>query len=110
MAKITAPNKSYTGVSASVAFCNGKGETTDKHLIKWFKDHGYEVIEDIAEKGKQVPPPDDDKLEGDSSKELKDMTVEELTAYAKEKGIDIGKSTSREGILKKIQDAESIKG
>ncbi|MDF2881582.1 MAG: hypothetical protein K0R54_2139 [Clostridiaceae bacterium] len=39
-------------------------------------------------------------------KQLKDMTVEELIAYATEKEIDIGKSTSQDGILKKIQDAE----
>jgi hypothetical protein len=108
MAKIIAPNNQYTGVSASVSFVKGEGTTTDNHLIKWFKDHGYEVIEDVEEKGKQDPPPDDDKLEGDGPKELTDMTVEELTAYANEKGIDIGNSTSVKGILKKIQDAEVI--
>lgn len=41
-------------------------------------------------------------------KQLKDMTIEELIAYAAEKEIDIGKSTSQDGILKKIQDAEKI--
>lgn len=41
-------------------------------------------------------------------KQLKEMTVEELIAYASEKGIDIGKSTSQDGIIKKIQDAEKI--
>ena len=34
--KIYSPNKEYTGVSASVPFCNGMGETEDPHLIKWF--------------------------------------------------------------------------
>jgi len=33
------------------------------------------------------------------------MTIEELIAYAAEKGIDIGQSTSQSGILKKIKDA-----
>ncbi len=108
MAKIIAPNKSYTGVSASVAFANGKGETDDKHLIKWFEDHGYEVIKDAAEEGLKVPPPDNNKSESDGPKELTDMTVEELTAYAKEKAIDIGNSTSQKGILKKIQEAENV--
>ena len=37
--------KDYTGISASVPFCNGVGETEDPHLIEWFKDHGYEVEE-----------------------------------------------------------------
>lgn len=41
--KIYSPNKEYTGVSASVSFCNGKGETDDPRLIQWFKDHGYDV-------------------------------------------------------------------
>ena len=44
--KIYSPNKEYTGVSASVQFCNGMGETEDPHLIKWFKDHGYKVDEE----------------------------------------------------------------
>ena len=43
--KIKSPNKDYTGVSASVPFCNGVGETEDPYLIQWFKDHGYKVEE-----------------------------------------------------------------
>jgi hypothetical protein len=43
MAKIYAPNKQYTGVSASVPFVNGVGETADPHLIDWFRTHGYTV-------------------------------------------------------------------
>jgi hypothetical protein len=39
-------------------------------------------------------------------KQLKDMTLEELIGYAEEKEIDIGRCTSQDGILKKIQDAE----
>lgn len=49
MAIIKAPNKGYTGVSASVAFCNGEGRTDNKNLIQWFKDHGYTVIEETPE-------------------------------------------------------------
>lgn len=41
--KIFSPVKTYTGMSASVPFCNGIGETDKPHLIKWFKEHGYEV-------------------------------------------------------------------
>ena len=36
MAKIYAPNKEYTGMSASVSFCNGVGETDTPHIIEWF--------------------------------------------------------------------------
>ncbi|MBP3037980.1 hypothetical protein J9303_00465 [Bacillaceae bacterium Marseille-Q3522] len=46
MAKILAPNKQYSGVSASVKFEKGAGETNDKALIEWFKAHGYEVEEE----------------------------------------------------------------
>lgn len=45
MAKIYAPNKEYTGVSAGVPFCNGVGETENTHVIEWFKAHGYRVDE-----------------------------------------------------------------
>ena len=41
--KICSPNKEYTGVSASVPFCNGMGETDDPYLIEWFKKHGYKL-------------------------------------------------------------------
>lgn len=42
----------------------------------------------------------------DGTSELANLSVEELKAYAEEKGIDIGQSTSQKGILKKIQEAE----
>lgn len=41
--KVYAPNKQYTGTSASVPFCNGVGETDNSHLLEWFRSHGYEV-------------------------------------------------------------------
>lgn len=104
MAKIIAPNKSYTGVSASVAFCNGEGNTTNPVLIDWFKKHGYKVIEDAAEEGLEVPPPDGEGKE----KQLSEMDIEELKAYAEEKGIDIGKATSQSGILEKIVEAKKV--
>ena len=41
--KVYSPNKSYTGVTASVPFCKGQGETDDPYLLEWFEKHGYEV-------------------------------------------------------------------
>ena len=52
--KIKSPNKDYTGVSASVPFCNGVGETEDPYLIQWFKDHGYEVDEPPEKASKEA--------------------------------------------------------
>lgn len=51
--KIYSPNKDYTGISASVPFCGGVGETDDPYLIQWFKNHGYTVEEPKADK--EVP-------------------------------------------------------
>ena len=57
MAQIIAPNKDYTGESASVTFIKGVGETSDAYLIEWFRTHGYTVIEDeAAEVQPEVPP------------------------------------------------------
>jgi len=116
--KIYAPNQQYTGISASVGFVNGVGETTDPHLIEWFLERGYKVEID------QTPQNDGDKApegaadtnqtpEGDGKQDkpvdLEEMSVAELMKYAAEKNIDIGKSTSYEGVLKKIKDAEAEK-
>lgn len=51
--KVYAPNESYTGISASVAFCNGVGETDDPHLLEWFKSHGYGIEELPKEEAEQ---------------------------------------------------------
>lgn len=45
MAKIIAPNREYTGMSAGVYFCNGMGETDNPNLVEWFKNHGYQAEE-----------------------------------------------------------------
>ena len=73
MAIIKAPNKDYTGVSASVAFCNGEGRTDDKNLIQWFKDHGYTVVE----KTPDPPEAEGDKRGKDRAKNAKADSKEE---------------------------------
>lgn len=60
MAKIYAKNKGYNGVSASVPFVDGVGETNDKYLIEWFKNHDYEVDEE--------PILDDEEIEDEEVK------------------------------------------
>ena len=45
MPKIYSPNPKYTGLSASVSFVDGVGETDDNYLIQWFKEKGYKVEE-----------------------------------------------------------------
>lgn len=63
MAKIYSKNKDYSGISASVHFIDGVGETNDKYLIEWFKKHGYEV--EKAEVDDDEPSLDDLKAEAD---------------------------------------------
>lgn len=52
MAKIIAPNKEYTGISAGVLFVNGIGETENPCLLSWFDEHGYQIEKET--KGKKV--------------------------------------------------------
>lgn len=46
MAKVLSPNPQYNGESASVHFKNGEGECSDEHLLSWFREKGYTVIEE----------------------------------------------------------------
>jgi hypothetical protein len=98
MAKIIAPNNQYTGVSASVSFMNGQGETNNPALIDWFRQHGYIVEEEETEQ------------EDNHVTELDKMDAEQLKAYAVEHGIDIGQATSVTGILKKITEPDTNTG
>jgi hypothetical protein len=100
MVKIVAPNKKYSGLSAGIQFIDGVGECADPYLIDWFKSKGYTVELDVAELSLPVPDPDED------DEVLSDMAADELKSYAECYGIDIGKSTSRDGILKKIRAAQ----
>ena len=43
MAKVIAPNQHYSGLSATVMFVNGVGETDNENLLQWFEDKGYTV-------------------------------------------------------------------
>lgn len=78
MAQIIAPNKDYTGESASVTFVKGVGETSDAYLIEWFKEHGYAVIEEAEEVQPEVPPvaPEEDPATDVEAEEQPEETQE----------------------------------
>jgi arsenate reductase-like glutaredoxin family protein len=78
MAIIKSPNPKYNGVSASLPFVNGEAKTEDKWLIGWFKNRGYKVTEEEVPQG----PPQDPEIET-----LKEMSHDELDAFAKEKEV-----------------------
>ncbi|GAA0230065.1 hypothetical protein [Metaclostridioides mangenotii] len=92
MAKVLAPNKQYTGLSASVGFVNGVGETEDKDLLKWFKAHGYE-IEEIEEQ--KEPEAEQDK-ELEKEKEEENEPEPNVEVEDKPKGKDKGKGKNKE--------------
>lgn len=118
MAKVYSPNKKYTGVSASVPFAGGVGATDNPHLLEWFRQHGYRVEEAAAVQNPppSVPPQDPPPDEGGNTTpggegntpapDFAKMGLEDLQAYAKEKGIDLGGATSENGVRKKITEAE----
>lgn len=46
MAKVYTPLQGYNGISASVEFVNGVGETDNENLLEWFEEKGYTVEQD----------------------------------------------------------------
>lgn len=63
MAKIYAPNKEYTGMSAGVSFCNGVGETDTPRIIEWFKIRGYRVEEPMDIPEPELPIVEDEDMD-----------------------------------------------
>lgn len=62
MARVFAPNEQYTGVSASVSFINGVGETDNPHLLQWFENRGY-TVERLEKEPEKEPKGADGKTE-----------------------------------------------
>ncbi|MEG1501956.1 MAG: hypothetical protein RR203_02450 [Synergistaceae bacterium] len=56
MAKITAPNKKYNGVTATVHFIDGEGESKDTRLLEWFETHGYKVSKEKVKSNSEEKP------------------------------------------------------
>jgi hypothetical protein len=91
LTKIYAPNKEYTGVSASVYFVDGVGETDDPHLIQWFERSGY-TIEGTSEH------------EADNEHvTIEEMIATELRDLAREKGIKGYSNMTRNQLLKALE-------
>lgn len=70
MAKVYTPLKDYNGISASVEFVNGVGETDNENLLEWFEEKGYTVERD--EKPKRV------KKAKEATEETSEGTTEEV--------------------------------
>jgi hypothetical protein len=75
MAKIFAPNKDYSGISAGVHFVNGQGETEDESAIQWLLENGYSKE---AESGEVGVPEEAEVEETDAEEtEVEETEVEE---------------------------------
>lgn len=96
MAKIYAPNKQYTGISASVMFVNGVGETSDPHLIKWFRERGYKVVEDAQEEEQPVNQPEQEVEKEEESKQEDDQGEQPPVKGGRKNG-KVGKTEAGSG-------------
>jgi hypothetical protein len=88
MAKIYCKNKKFNGISASVNFTNGVGESNVPHLISWFQENGYTIVNDKSE------PID-----------YENMNYKELVEIAKEKGLK-GTGIKKEELIKTLLEME----
>jgi len=89
MAKIYCNNKGFNGISASVNFVDGVGDSNIPHLISWFKENGYTIIEEKIEPSVY-----------DS------MSYKELTELAKERGFN-GIGLKKEPLIKAFLDLDA---
>lgn len=95
MAKIVAPNKEYTGLSASVYFCKGEGQTDKPELIEWFKKHGYEVEEDTVPNKKDNPI------------SLEELKKDELKELAVNLGIEFSSKATNDELINLIKNKQA---
>jgi len=84
MAKIYSNNKQYNGISASVNFINGVGESNLPHLLAWFQENGYTIVDD-----KRAPSIYDS------------MSYKEMTELARDKGFN-GIGLKKEDLIKAL--------
>ena len=83
MAKVYAPLQDYNGISASVTFVNGVGETDNENLLEWFEEKGYTVErEEKPKRGKKTKGATEETSEGateETSEETSEGATEETT-------------------------------
>jgi hypothetical protein len=97
--KIYTPVKGATGVWCSVYFNNGVGETKNPRLIKWFKDHGYKVEDEVAVAA-------ENKVDVVVEPDYESMTYTELKEWMK----DNGYGSQIKNVRSKAKLIEIIKG
>lgn len=116
MAKIYAPNKAYNGITATVRFLQGEGETDNPKQLKWFEKKGYRVVneqphiqssvtyEKTADEPVQVSEENVVEQNNDTSaiNDYEKMNVEELKELAKSMKIKGYSSMLRPDLIKAL--------
>ncbi|WP_337983441.1 Rho termination factor N-terminal domain-containing protein [Lysinibacillus sp. C5.1] len=113
MAKVYAPNKAYNGITATVRFLQGEGETDNPKLLKWFEKKGYRVVKeqshiltDEKKVDESVQVSDENVVEqnNDTSaiNDYEKMNVEELKELAKSMKIKGYSSMLRPDLIKAL--------
>lgn len=114
MAKVYAPNKAYNGITATVRFLQGEGETDNPKLLKWFEKKGYRVVKeqshiltDEKKVDESVQVSDENAVEQknntSSTNEYENMNVEELKEIAKSLKVKGYSSMLRPQLIEALQ-------
>lgn len=85
--KVTAPNKGYNGITASVKFNKGVGETSTPYLVEWFRKNGY-TVEEVKEVKEDKKASKEDKKESVKTAGEADKQPEQLGTSPDEKLVD----------------------
>lgn len=117
MAKIYAPNKAYNGITATVRFINGEGETENPKLLKWFTRKGYHVDEVKDEESPQaeintiseeiIDSISEQETTAESTNKFDGLNVDELKDIAKKHKIKGYSSMLRPQLIEALQEIES---
>ncbi|MFG6379444.1 MAG: hypothetical protein K1W19_14200 [Lachnospiraceae bacterium] len=94
MSKIYAPVKDYNGISAGVSFRDGVGETSSPYLLKWFREHGYEVEETqefTEDNGLNQDSGEDESLEETRNSRGEELLEGDRVPEEEEKSAETGK-------------------
>ncbi|WP_336759429.1 hypothetical protein [Paenibacillus sp. USHLN196] len=100
MNKVFAPNEHYTGLSASVMFINGIGETDDEHLLQWFEGKGYTV-----DRSELDPQTDEIAKAAELEKKEADKRLKALRKKATDLGIEGAAEKDAETLEAEIEAA-----
>lgn len=91
---IESPVKDFNGSVVGVQFTGGKASTDNEGAIAYFERQGYTVSGEVLDDVERDYPL------GDPSDK---WTIKQLTAYAAERQIDLGKAKSKDEVWNAIQ-------